>query len=326
MAQLTLEDVAELRDPVKRLARDRFGRSHVRETGQPQALDRQAWAALAEIGVLSVLSPESSGGLELGHWAAAGLWEECGQGLVPGPITWTALAAHERPEAGTGQLLIAGAQAPPAGSPFPLLVAHGAEADLLVVLAEDVRIYESDEFEATPRPSLDPFTEMASVRLDGRGTVIGDAVAVEAWQLSGALLTAAYLVGTARLALDTARQHALDRVQFGRPIAAFQAVKHLLADVAANAALAGIAVQDAAARADAGDPTWGRAAHVAKATAADAACLAAKHCTQIHGGMGYTWEADPHLIWKRVRVWERSFGDAAWHAERLSSESEEHDG
>ncbi|HEX6416952.1 MAG TPA: acyl-CoA dehydrogenase family protein, partial [Acidimicrobiales bacterium] len=121
-------------------------------------------------------------------------------------------------------------------------------------------------------------------------------------------------VGAARAMLDLARQHALERVQFGRPIAGFQAVRHRLAETlvaveAADAALAGAW--------DDGSPF---AAGVAKAVAGRSARTAARHCQQVLAGIGFTTEHPLHRYVRRVLVLDRLLGDARTLTRRLGED------
>jgi len=133
------------------------------------------------------------------------------------------------------------------------------------------------------------------------------------------VLTAALQVGVARGGLDLAVRYAGERVQFGRVIGGFQAVKHLLAESLARVELARAAVLCAAVTADdpeAGDPA--EAAAAAKLLADDAATQGGRTCVQVHGGMGFTWEVLAHLYLKRAWVHETAFGTADAHAAFLA--------
>ena len=117
------------------------------------------------------------------------------------------------------------------------------------------------------------------------------------------------MLGLAEAATDLAVAFAKDRQQFGRPIGAFQALKHLMADMFARAEVARGAVYAAGVTLD--DPAVGsvvRAVAAAKLTASEAALANGKTCIQVHGGMGYTWEIDAHLFLKRAYALEPAFG------------------
>jgi len=141
----------------------------------------------------------------------------------------------------------------------------------------------------------------------------------------GSLLTAALQVGHAAEVLDLAVAYAKERHQFGQPIGAFQAVKHICADMLVRAEVARAGVQAAACLADAPDVAAAeaeaagcsaadmvdRAVMGAKLLADEAALTNARAAIQVHGGMGFTWEVPLHLHLKRARVLATSFGTSA---------------
>ena len=134
-------------------------------------------------------------------------------------------------------------------------------------------------------------------------------------------MIAAELCGTARSMLDRTIAYACERVQFDRPIGSFQAVQHLVADLALDVERAWAAVQWAAMCLE--DPVAAgadvaRAPHVAKAAASDAAANAVKTSIQIHGGIGYTWEHDLHLWMRRALTVEHLLGAADHHHDRFA--------
>ncbi|MGH9110998.1 MAG: acyl-CoA dehydrogenase family protein, partial [Acidimicrobiales bacterium] len=115
-----------------------------------------------------------------------------------------------------------------------------------------------------------------------------------------ALLAGAEALGVADWCVRTAADYAAVRVQFGRPIGQFQAVKHRCADMLVALEAARAAVWDAARCADTGEPGWAIAGGAAAALAPEAAFRCAKDCIQVLGGIGYTWEHDAHLFLKRA--------------------------
>ncbi len=127
---------------------------------------------------------------------------------------------------------------------------------------------------------------------------------------------AAEMVGGAHALLDSSVEYAKLRMQFGRPIGAFQAVKHKLAEMLLEVELATAAARYAAAAADANDAETSQLASHAKAMASDAYMRAAVEAVQIHGGIGFTWDNDTHLWFKRARSSAVLLGDAAQHRER----------
>jgi alkylation response protein AidB-like acyl-CoA dehydrogenase len=134
------------------------------------------------------------------------------------------------------------------------------------------------------------------------------------------VLVAAVQLGIAEAVTEAAVAYAKQRVQFDRPIGAFQAVKHLLADMLVRVEMARASVYAAGVTID--DPSVGeasRAASAAKILAGEAALTNAKTSIQVHGGMGFTWEVDAHLYLKRAWVLDTLFGSADTHAETLAS-------
>jgi alkylation response protein AidB-like acyl-CoA dehydrogenase len=167
---------------------------------------------------------------------------------------------------------------------------------------------------------LDPLTPVWSVSSLPAGTALaGDTGDAAGWRRDGAVLTAALQAGIAVATTDLAVAYAKQREQFGRPIGAFQAVKHICADMFARAELATVAVEAAAASVDqpgVGDPE--RAAQVAKLLADEAASANSRACVQVHGGMGFTWEVVAHFYLKRAWVHATQFGSEEETSEALA--------
>ncbi len=167
---------------------------------------------------------------------------------------------------------------------------------------------------------MDPLTPVWSVAELPPGEPVAGADVAAWWRRDGAVLTAALQVGMAQWACDLAVEYAQGRVQFGRPIGGFQAVKHLCADMAVRAEVARIAVQAAAVtvdQPDVGDASV--AAAGAKLLADEAAVTNGRSCIQVHGGMGFTWEVPAHLAYKRARVLATAFGTDDALAEELAA-------
>ena len=129
----------------------------------------------------------------------------------------------------------------------------------------------------------------------------------------GAVATAAEAVGAASRALDLAVEYALEREQFGRPIARFQALQHVLAEAHVLRETAWSTVLFAAAALDEDLPDALEAAAIAKAHASLAAREVVEAALQVFGGVAFTWEHDVHLFQRRVLECERRFGDTLHH-------------
>jgi alkylation response protein AidB-like acyl-CoA dehydrogenase len=132
-----------------------------------------------------------------------------------------------------------------------------------------------------------------------------------------AIALANEMVGGAQIMLDSAVSYAKLRVQFGRAIGSFQAIKHKLADMLLDLELAKSAAYYAAQAAAAGDPEWSALASLAKAAASETYLHTAAECIQIHGGIGFTWDNDMHLWFKRAKSSEVFLGQPSYHRELL---------
>ncbi|MFI7085475.1 acyl-CoA dehydrogenase family protein [Streptomyces anulatus] len=321
------DDQRALRSGMRDLLDAVFDRDRMRAAVERGGtLDRSLWRELGAAGFFALRLPEEAGGVGLGLPEAVLLFEEAGRALLPGPLVATHLAAGLVKGAAEGEAVVTAVDG-------DLPVAHLAEADAVLVGADALVGEPLRAFVAAARPvrSMDPLTPLhrtgtgaAGVGAAGVATgsadareaagpagaraVAGPAVAraaterttahTERIRFEGALLTAAEQLGSAARTTETAVQHAGAREQFGSPIGSFQAVKHLCADMLARTEPARAAVYAAAVT---GDPVEIAAA---KLLADEAAVRNARDCLQIHGGMGFTWEADVHLHLKRA--WLRS--------------------
>ncbi len=134
-----------------------------------------------------------------------------------------------------------------------------------------------------------------------------------------AIALAAEQVGGAQRCLDMSVQYAMDREQFGRPIGSFQAIKHKCADMMISVESARSALYYAACIADDGSDDLSSNASLAKAWCSESYFQCASDNIQIHGGVGFTWEYDPHLHFKRARASESWLGDPSYHRERIAA-------
>ena len=176
----------------------------------------------------------------------------------------------------------------------------------------------------TPLVALDltrPLAHLELVAVPARRVgAEGDGWTVIAQVLDrAAVALAAEAVGGAQRCLDMAVAHACGRVQFGRPIGSFQAVQHKLADVLVDVEAAR-SVATAAAATVAGEQgdELPLLASTAKAYCSEAFVRAASESIQVHGGVGFTWDHDAHLYFKRARSSALLLGDPAWHRERVA--------
>ncbi|HEY2550847.1 MAG TPA: acyl-CoA dehydrogenase [Streptosporangiaceae bacterium] len=302
--------------------------------------------SLSEQGVLSLHVPEEDGGQGYGLPELAVALEELGQAMVPGPFLPTVLASAALVAAGHGGKLLAGladggrsgavclaagmSAAPAADGGLVLsgqagLVLGGSTAELIVLPAavadgESWAVVDAAALQVSSVDGLDLTRQLA--------TISADSVIVPADRLLpgldratvsslAAILFGAEACGIASWAVQTAAEYAKIRLQFGRPIGQFQAVKHRCARMLTAAEQAAAAVWDAArARQGSGvsGPERELAAAVAGAIAVDAAVSCVSDCIQVLGGIGYTWEHDAHLYYRRALSLRALLGPARhWH-------------
>lgn len=321
--------------------------------GHPAAL----WQAMSEQGWLATLVPEAHDGLGLGMVDAQVIAREVGAGLAPGPWAATVLAGEAIRLGGSERqrdellgriaagdlpatLAVRGDGGRYTTQDIPFTVAGGRldgraspveyphVAGVIVVAAADagsvglfmvdpaadgVRVVRSDGLDSTTRLGAVELRGAPARRLErGDVTVLGQVLD------RGAVLTAADLVGTAREALARTVEYDRQREQFGKPVGSFQAIKHALADLYVAVTMAEHAVLYAAHAVDSDDPGAPLAVSVAKSKAGEAALATTAAMIQFHGGIGYTWEHESHLFYKRVKRQAAVFGDADRHLERLA--------
>ncbi|MCU1400652.1 MAG: acyl-CoA dehydrogenase [Acidimicrobiales bacterium] len=289
---------------------------HVWESGDGH--DPALWARLAEMGVLSMMVPESEGGLGGDFVDTVLLVEELGRAAAPGPIvetmvvgalalggtTWAAgIVDGSTPV--TAALL--GERYVPHTAVAPLvLVAHGGGVDLL-----DHPVVDGGEIEG-----LDGGRRLAILTDITGGTMLS--ADLDRLTDAGALATAAYLLGLSTRMLAIAGDYARDRRQFGQPIGAFQAVKHLMADALLKVEFSRPAIYRAAWSFANDTPDRARDVSMAKALASDAALKAARSALQVHGAIGYTWECDLQLFMKKAWALAPAWGSAQHHRRRVA--------
>jgi alkylation response protein AidB-like acyl-CoA dehydrogenase len=310
------------------------------------------WQAAAEQGLQGVHLAESVGGQGFGILELAVVLAEFGYGAVPGPFVPSAIAsaliaAHDPgakvlAELTSGKAIaayapVSGLTATRHGPDDTVLVIRGevravpaaAQASILVLpvaidSGDEWVVLRADQLEIEPVQSLDPLRPIAHVRANAievtDDAVLSNLSATVAHALMSTLLSAE-AVGVARWATDTAAQYAKIREQFGRPIGQFQAVKHKCAEMIADTERATAAVWDAARAIDEARTGGGSGVEFAAAVAATLAPAAAQRCTQdciqVHGGIGFTWEHDTNVYYRRALMLAASFGRRSDYPQRV---------
>ncbi len=298
------------------------------------------WRRLAGLGVTALAVPQKWGGLGASPLDLVVACEELGHHALPGPVAESLaavpalLAALEEagepagaggcgergPRGGRGACgewlagLAAGNLIATLAMPPRLPFAADAGAAGLVLLAKDGAVYRADPG-ATHR-SVDPARSLSEAQ--GREVLARDAAAAVSRALDlGALACSAQLLGAGRALLEASVRHASVRAQFGRPVGAFQAVKHKLADVAIGLEFARPLLAAAAVALGESHRTAGRDVSATKVACADAAYRAARAALQVHGAIGYTVEHDLSLWLGQVRALVPAWGSQAEHRARV---------
>jgi alkylation response protein AidB-like acyl-CoA dehydrogenase len=280
----------------------------------PRGYDESLWSMLCEqVGVAALVVPEELGGAGGELADAAAVLEELGRSLVPTPLLGTTLAelallAADQPDGDTLEQLASGGLIGAVVFDRDYVI-NGDIADV-VVAVQDARLVRWTDVTAVPEHSLDPTRRLARVT-PGESTAIGSDPGLADL---AAILLAAEQIGAAAQCLERTVDYTRQRIQFGRPIGSFQALKHRMADMY-------VAVQ--AARAVIGDaidaPTPVSAA-MARLAASEAFCSVAGDAVQLHGGIAITWEHDMQLYFKRAYSSAQLLGPPAEQVHRLESE------
>ncbi|MDT5408315.1 MAG: hypothetical protein QOG14_535 [Mycobacterium sp.] len=277
---------------------------------------RKVWARLADLGVTALVVPERFDGIDAQPVDLVVASERLGRWCVPGPVAESIavapllLAEDERCAAlATGELIATVA--------LPPQVRRATDADTagLTLLADlDGTVREASAGEQ--HESVDPSRRLFDVTAEGSERQAWQADVARAYEF-GALATAAQLVGAGQALLDAAVDYAKQRAQFGRVIGSYQAIKHKLADVHIALELARPLVYGAALSLADRSPDTARDVSAAKASASDAALLAARSALQTHGAIGFTAEHDLSLWLLRVQALRSAWGDPATHRRRV---------
>ncbi len=274
--------------------------------------------ALADIGFLGITVPESAGGAGAGLLDLAVVAEQAGA-VLAGPSLVTAARAAvllaDQPEL-AAQLAdgSVGFAVLDGGAP----AIDAVDATLFLALDDDGALVVG-EGEVTPGRPMDATRGLARVRLTSSRVLRADAR--ELWQRArqvAAVVLAAEDLGAADRAVQLGVAYAQEREAFGRRIGSYQAVKHMLVDAWVGVDQLRSLVWWAAWAADSAPDELPLASAAAKAYAAEAFERAAETVIQVHGGIGFTWEHDAHLYWRRAKVDRLLLGDAAEHLDAVA--------
>jgi alkylation response protein AidB-like acyl-CoA dehydrogenase len=323
------------------------------ETGT--AYDESLWLKLAAQGFTGIIVPEEYGGMGLGKVELVLLMEEAGYALLPGPLFSTValagavLAAVGAPEQkkkylpriasgdvratvilmepGVGQdssdnqIAIAGGKL----TGTKLFVTDAAVADFILIVTSS-GVYLADAkapgIKIAPMKGMDLTRKIYSVKFQNTpveklGATANVGGLTRALDAATAAL-AAEMVGGMQRTLELTVAYAKTRKQFGKPIGTFQAVQHMCADMYLETESARSAAYYAAWALEENAPDAAVAVSVAKMYASDACRTVGNRGIQVYGGMGFTWENDLHLYYRRAKASETMLGDATFHRERIA--------
>ena len=319
------------------LLADRCGPDRLRHAHDP-SFDLDLWADLAAAGWFDVLTPEDAGGLGLGAAGIGVLFREAGAGLLPGPLLGDAVVRPLLVDAGVtvpdGPVAVAARPSRGIGPAAVLALAgdrisgtlgaveHADVATTVVLVAERdgapaLLMVPAAAAKIHRQTGLDPLGRPCLVHLDDvePTAVVTDPAVFERFRTLAWTGTAHRCLGVVETAVRLAVDFAATREQFGRPIATFQALAHILADLATTAAMTGSVCAAAAARESL------RTARIALVFAARAARTAVEGSLQVHGGIGFTTDLDLHWYYRHGLALEVAWGLPSLHEQAIGRDA-----
>jgi alkylation response protein AidB-like acyl-CoA dehydrogenase len=324
------DDQREIQRTARELLSERAKPDRVREHAEAARMDGELWGELSQLGWLGIAVSEEHGGQGLGRIELSILCEELGRSLAPVPFLPSVLAATLIEQAGSPELRerwlpglasgqLKGALASGSDGSAELVIG-GADADVIVIVEDEAagRVLAAEQADREPLASVDPTRSAARVSPgeDAGEQLTGDV----AGGVDRALVAvSSELVGVCDRALEMTVAYVKDRKQFGVPVGSYQAVSHRCAQMLLETEKARSTAAFAAWAADADPERLAEAAAMAKAAASDAGHEVTAGAIQAHGGIGFTWEADVHWLFKRAHVDAALLGGAKRHRARLAA-------
>lgn len=312
------EDQKEIKATAKSLLAARSPWEAVRRAAEGEGYDTALWTELGSLGWPGIAVAEEHGGQGLGAVELAVLLEELGYACAATPFLSTAAAAAAIQACGTAEQQarwlpgLASGEAT-AGIGTSALCADAVGASVLVLLDDEggAAVLDGADADVTPIDAIDQTRVYGSVA--GDGTPLGGDAGARV-----AAAVAAEVVGVAQRALDMTLAYVKDRKQFETPVGAFQAVSHRCAQMLFGTETVRSAALYAAWAADADGDVFGEAAALAAAAAAEHGREVTASAIQAHGGIGFTWEADVHWLYKRAQLDAALLGGARRHRATLA--------
>ena len=317
------------------------------------AYDAALWSKLADQGYTGIIFPEAYGGVGLGKVELMLLMEEAGRALLPGPFFSTVVLAGSVLDAvaspahkqkylspicrGEARATVAILESNASWNPHDVqltaangkltgekyFVSDAAVADFIIVVARNgvfVVNAKAPGLKISPMTAMDLTRKLYLVEFNNPPAeeISATTDLARAFDVATAALSAE-LVGGMQRTLDITVEYAKTRKQFGKPIGTFQAVQHQCADMYLETESSRSAVYYAGWALEENSPDATVAVSIAKMYASDAARTVGNRGIQIHGGMGFTWENDVHLYYRRAKGSKTAFGDATFRRERIAS-------
>jgi alkylation response protein AidB-like acyl-CoA dehydrogenase len=324
------DDQRDIQRTARDLLSERATPARVREHAEAGTLDEPLWRELCELGWPGIAIAEENGGQGLGRIELSILCEELGRSLAPVPFLPSALAATLIEHAGSPEQrerwlpgLASGEITGAIGVAIEgtaELVGGAADAAVIVLVEEDGtgRVLTPEQAEVVPVSSIDPTRPAAHV---SAAEEAGDALTgeVSAGVDRALVAVSSELVGVCDRALEMTVAYVKERKQFGVPVGAYQAVSHRCALMLLETEKARSTAAFAAWSADADPSRLAEAAAMAKASASEAGREVTASAIQAHGGIGFTWEADVHWLYKRAQLDAVLLGGAKRHRARIAS-------
>jgi alkylation response protein AidB-like acyl-CoA dehydrogenase len=337
------EEQAMIAETVKAFFAENATSERTRAAMETDGVDHELWSSFcSELGLAGIGISEELGGAGLGCVELAIVAEAAGSHVAALPLLGLAAGARAIAAGGSAEqqaeflpaILSGGAMvAAVDGDGLALdggnlsgtlpYVPHGLAADLIVIVGADgAYVVRGDAAGLTKqaRVTMDQTRPLAAITLDGvEAAVLPDtAKALAAYREGGWLVLAAEALGGAQATLERTVAYSQERVQFGRQIGSYQAYKHRLADMMIEIEQARSAVYWAACAVDEASDEKMLALHSAKSFCADTYHMCAGNMIQLHGGIGFTWEHDAHLFFKRARGVSALMGDSEWHRRQIA--------
>jgi alkylation response protein AidB-like acyl-CoA dehydrogenase len=309
------DDQQEIKRTAKDLLAARAGAAQLRQHAEAGSYDDALWKELGELGWPGIAISEEHGGQGLGLVELCVLLEELGYACAATPFLGSALAALALEQAGRTEHLaaLATGEARGAFGRVGELIPDAPGADVVVLVDAD------GQGSFVDGSAVETVTAIDSTRSYGRVSAAGEPLGDISAAADRALVAvSAELVGVCQRALDMSVEYVKDRKQFGVPVGVYQGVSHKAAQMLLDTEGGRSATYYAAWTADADPDKLPTAAAGAKAWTSDRARDVTGSAIQLHGGIGFTWEADVHWFYKRAQLDAHFLGGGGEHRARIS--------